>query len=92
MTRVLVLYYSMYGHVEAMAEAVAEGARKVGGVEVVIKRVPEIYEFWRSLRSERKLEQPHVSDEEWDVIEKQAEEEERQLREAHEKGKQVVHA
>jgi NAD(P)H dehydrogenase (quinone) len=41
MTRVLVVYYSMHGHVEAMAEAVAEGARTVDGAEVVIKRVPE---------------------------------------------------
>jgi NAD(P)H dehydrogenase (quinone) len=41
MTRVLIVYYSMYGHVEAMADAVAEGARKVDGVEVAIKRVPE---------------------------------------------------
>ncbi len=38
---VLVLYYSSYGHVEAMAEAVADGARSVEGVEVAIKRVPE---------------------------------------------------
>src|SRR5690606_28193140 len=42
MTKVLVLYYSMYGHIEAMAEAVAEGARSVNGVEVTIKRVPEL--------------------------------------------------
>lgn len=41
MTRVLIVYYSMYGHVEAMADAVAEGARKVVGVEVAVKRVPE---------------------------------------------------
>ncbi|MBI1982970.1 MAG: NAD(P)H:quinone oxidoreductase [Acidobacteria bacterium] len=41
MTRVLILYYSMYGHIEAMAHAVAEGARKVDGIEAVIKRVPE---------------------------------------------------
>ncbi len=41
MTRVLVLYYSMYGHIEKMAEAVAEGAGTVEGVEVVVKRVPE---------------------------------------------------
>lgn len=41
MTRVLIVYYSMYGHVEAMAEAVAEGARMVDGVEAAIKRVPE---------------------------------------------------
>lgn len=42
MTKVLVLYYSMYGHIERMAEAVAEGVRRVDGVEAVIKRVPEI--------------------------------------------------
>jgi len=41
MAKVLVLYYSFYGHIEAMAEAVAEGARTVSGAEVVIKRVPE---------------------------------------------------
>ncbi len=42
MTKVLVLYYSMYGHVETMAKAVAEGAGGVDGTEVVIKRVPEL--------------------------------------------------
>ena len=42
MTRILVLYYSMYGHVETMANAVAEGARGVDGVEVTVKRVPEL--------------------------------------------------
>lgn len=41
MKKILVLYYSMYGHVERMAEAVAEGARTVEGVEVVLKRVAE---------------------------------------------------
>ncbi|BAN45820.1 NAD(P)H:quinone oxidoreductase [Metapseudomonas resinovorans] len=41
MKKVLVLYYSMYGHIERMAEAVAEGARGVPGVEVTIKRVAE---------------------------------------------------
>jgi len=41
MAKVLVLYYSMYGHVETMAQAVAEGARGVAGVEVTVKRVPE---------------------------------------------------
>ncbi|MDE2456645.1 MAG: NAD(P)H:quinone oxidoreductase [Burkholderiales bacterium] len=40
MARVLVLYYSTYGHIETMAQAVAEGARSAGA-EVVIKRVPE---------------------------------------------------
>jgi NAD(P)H dehydrogenase (quinone) len=42
MTKVLVLYYSSYGHIEAMAEAVAEGARSVPGTEVAVKRVPEL--------------------------------------------------
>lgn len=42
MTRVLVLYYSTYGHVEAMAEAVAAGARSLPGTEVTVKRVPEL--------------------------------------------------
>jgi NAD(P)H dehydrogenase (quinone) len=40
MAKVLVLYYSSYGHIEAMARAVAEGAREAGA-EVDIKRVPE---------------------------------------------------
>lgn len=42
MTKVLVLYYSMYGHVETLANAVAEGIRSVEGVETTIKRVPEL--------------------------------------------------
>lgn len=41
MTKVLVLYYSMYGHIETMANSIAEGARRVDGVEVTVKRVPE---------------------------------------------------
>lgn len=41
MTRVLVLYYSSYGHVETMAYAEAEGVRVAGG-EAVVKRVPEL--------------------------------------------------
>jgi len=42
MARILVLYHSTYGHVEQMAEAVAEGARSVEGAVVDIKRVPEL--------------------------------------------------
>jgi NAD(P)H dehydrogenase (quinone) len=41
MAKVLVLYYSTYGHVERMAEAAAEGARSAGA-EVDVKRVPEL--------------------------------------------------
>lgn len=40
-TKVLVVYYSLYGHVAAMAKAVADGASSVDGVEVEVKRVPE---------------------------------------------------
>lgn len=40
MSRILVLYYSAYGHIETMAEAIAEGAREAGA-RVDIKRVPE---------------------------------------------------
>ena len=42
MTNVLVLYYSMYGHIETVANAVAEGARSVKGTAITIKRVPEL--------------------------------------------------
>ncbi|CRH33308.1 NAD(P)H:quinone oxidoreductase [Pantoea ananatis] len=41
MAKILVLYYSMYGHVETMANAVAEGARKVSGAQVDVMRIPE---------------------------------------------------
>jgi NAD(P)H dehydrogenase (quinone) len=41
MTKVLILYYSSYGHIETMAGAVAEGVREAGA-EAVIKRVPEL--------------------------------------------------
>lgn len=42
MSKILIVYYSMYGHVETLAGAVAEGARAVPGVEVTVKRVPDI--------------------------------------------------
>jgi NAD(P)H dehydrogenase (quinone) len=41
MAKILVLYHSIYGHIERMAEGVAEGAREVTGAQVSIKRVPE---------------------------------------------------
>jgi len=41
MAKVLVLYYSSYGHIETMAQAVAEGVREAGA-EAVVKRVPEL--------------------------------------------------
>ncbi len=42
MSKVLVLYYSSYGHIETMAQAIAKGAAGVEGTEVAIKRVPEL--------------------------------------------------
>ena len=39
--KILVVYYSMYGHIHHMAEAVAEGARSVNGATVEMRRVPE---------------------------------------------------
>lgn len=39
--KVLIVYYSMYGHIRQMAEAIAAGVREVPGCEAVLKRVPE---------------------------------------------------
>lgn len=41
MTKVLIVYYSMYGHIHQMAQAVAEGVKQVPGAEPVLRRVPE---------------------------------------------------
>ena len=57
MTRVLVLYYSMYGHVETLAKAVADGARSVEDVEVTIKRVPELMPEEVARKAGAKLDQ-----------------------------------
>lgn len=57
MTKVLVLYYSSYGHVEAMAKAIAEGAGGVPGVEVAIRRVPELVPEQVARSSHYKLDQ-----------------------------------
>ena len=57
MPRVLILYYSMYGHVERLAEAIAEGAREVPGAEVSVKRVPELMSEEAARNAGAKLEQ-----------------------------------
>ncbi|MBL7649734.1 MAG: NAD(P)H:quinone oxidoreductase [Candidatus Hydrogenedentes bacterium] len=57
MPKILVLYYSMYGHIETMAGAIAEGARSVDGVEVTIKRVPETLSEESAKRNGVKLDQ-----------------------------------
>lgn len=56
MPKVLVLYYSAYGHIETMAEAVAEGAR-AAGASVDIKRVPELVPPEIAAKSHFKLDQ-----------------------------------
>jgi NAD(P)H dehydrogenase (quinone) len=58
MTKVLVLYYSMFGHIEIMAQALAEGVREVEGVEAVIKRVPETLPADQALAMGVKIDQP----------------------------------
>jgi NAD(P)H dehydrogenase (quinone) len=57
MSKILVLYYSAYGHIEKMAEAVAEGARAVPGTQVTIKRVPELVPEEVAKKSGMKLNQ-----------------------------------
>jgi len=56
MSKVLVLYYSSYGHIETMAHAIAEGARSAGA-EVDVKRVPETVPLERAQKSHFKLDQ-----------------------------------
>jgi NAD(P)H dehydrogenase (quinone) len=57
MTKVLVLYYSSYGHLETMAGAIAEGAKSVSGTQVDIKRVPELVPEEAAKKSGLKLDQ-----------------------------------
>lgn len=57
MAKLLVLYYSMYGHVETMAYAVAEGARAVDGMEVSIKRTQELVPEEVARKAGAKLDQ-----------------------------------
>lgn len=57
MAKVLILYYSAYGHIETMAHAVAEGVR-AGGASVDIKRVPELVPEDVAKKSHYKLDQP----------------------------------
>lgn len=57
MTKLLVLYYSTYGHVETLAAAVAEGARSAEDIEVTVKRVPETMPLDVAKKSGAKLDQ-----------------------------------
>jgi len=56
MAKILVLYYSSYGHIETMAHAVAEGVREAGS-DVVVKRVPELVPEDVARKSGIKLDQ-----------------------------------
>lgn len=63
--KVLIVYYSMYGHIHRMAEAVAEGAREVAGAEVMIRRVPEtlpadVLEKMGAVEAQKKMAQVPV--------------------------------
>jgi NAD(P)H dehydrogenase (quinone) len=51
--KVLVVYHSIYGHIQAMAKAVQEGAQEVGGVEVVLRRVREFPEYVQHMEQEK---------------------------------------
>lgn len=57
MTKILVLYYSSYGHIEQMAQAIARGAKAVAGTNVEIKRVPELVAEEVAKKSGYKLNQ-----------------------------------
>lgn len=57
MTKILVLYYSTYGHIERMAESIALGAGEVEGVDVVVKRVPELVPEEIARKNNFKLDQ-----------------------------------
>ena len=57
MSKILVLYYSAYGHIETMTEAVAAGVRETGA-HVDIRRVPELVPADVARKSHFKLDQP----------------------------------
>jgi len=57
MSKILVLYYSTYGHIETLAKAIAEGAGQVAGTEVAVKRVPELVPEEVAKKSHFKLDQ-----------------------------------
>lgn len=58
MRNILVLYYSSYGHIEAMANAQAEGAARVAGTKAVVKRVPELVPLEVAKAAGFRLDQP----------------------------------
>ena len=57
MSKILVLYYSSYGHIEQMAQAQADGAARVPNSSIVVKRVPETVPLELAMTSGFKLDQ-----------------------------------
>ncbi len=57
MKKILILYYSSYGHIETMARAVAEGANSIDTVEATVKRVPELIPEETARKAGVKLDQ-----------------------------------
>lgn len=57
MTKVLVVYYSMYGHVETLANAIAEGVNSVEGAQATVKRVPDLMPEEVARKAGAKLDQ-----------------------------------
>jgi NAD(P)H dehydrogenase (quinone) len=51
--KVLVVYHTVYGHIQALAKAVQEGAQEVGGVEVVLRRVREFPDYVQHMEQEK---------------------------------------
>jgi NAD(P)H dehydrogenase (quinone) len=51
--RVLIVYHSIYGHVQAMAKAVQEGAQEVTGIDVALRRVQEFADYVQQIESEK---------------------------------------
>lgn len=58
MAKILILYYSSWGHIETMAYAAAEGAKSVAGVEVTVKRVPDLVPPDVQAQAHYKMDQP----------------------------------
>jgi len=56
--KILVVYYSMYGHIETMAQAIAEGAKSVEGAEVTLKRVADLIPEDIAAKHGAKIDQP----------------------------------
>jgi len=57
MAKILVLYYSMYGHIETLAQAVVEGTNDVAGTKTTLRRVPELMSEEAARKAGAKIDQ-----------------------------------